>query len=104
MIRGTISREHSDAIFTEMFRRVGLDYQKLWDEGFLKQNDWYLQHRWSEQDSDDFRHWLGDFLKEHGYCMKRRKYRGQDHGYYEAGKFIMDYGWTTRISTMEDRL
>lgn len=95
MLKKTISEHDTDAILTEMFNRIGLDYHELSDQGFLGQIDWYMKHSWSEQDQDKFRHWLGEFLKSHGYCNKRRKYRAQDHGYYEAGKFIMNYGWTT---------
>jgi len=99
MQRKPISEEDLDLILTEMFTRVGADYATLKAQGFLMQDRWYMQHRWSEQEQEDFAWWLAGFLKQHKYC--KGQYRNQDAGYYIAWKFLMNYGWTT-VSKKEE--
>ncbi len=78
-------------IMVEMFRRVGLSKEEF--ENFdLKEDRWYEKHSWTFQEQESFVEWLGKFLLAHKYVGKR-KYRNQDHGKYEAAKFVFDYGW-----------
>lgn len=88
MILKPISEDHTKEILIEMCSRVGVLYSK---EFFVKEN-WYEQYTWTEKEQEEFRKWLGDFLTKHKYTTKG-KYRGQPHGYYEAGKFIFIFGW-----------
>ncbi len=90
-IHKPITKEDLELILLEMFFRVGLaaeDYAN-WD---FTEDRWYEKYIWTEAEQNDFQIWLGKFLTNHKYTSKR-KYRNQDHGYYEAGKFILDYGW-----------
>lgn len=87
-----ISAEHGEVILTEMCKRVGVDY-KTFD---FKQNSWYSKHSWTKEEEESFRVWLGKFLVKYKYVTSGN-YRGQNHGYYEAGKLIMNYGWKTAL-------
>lgn len=94
-IRKPISKEDLATILVEMFKRVGLteeDYQ-TWD---FSREGWYEDKVWTEAEQEDFQAWLGQFLSDHKYVGKR-KYRTQNHGYYEAGKFIFQYGWKASV-------
>ena len=71
-----------------MCRRVSVAIETV---DFTK-SDWFLQHTWTAEEEDDFRRWLGVFLKTHKYVGRGKK-RGVDWGYYEAGKLIFNYGW-----------
>lgn len=90
-MRMDISQEHSHEILTEMCKRIGVGIKTV---DFSKK-DWFLQHKWTQEDEDDFRKWLGEFLKKHKYVGRGKKH-GMDWGYYEAGKLIMNYGWKTQ--------
>ena len=61
----------------------------------LTQKFWYLQHEWTEEEDDDFRKWLGEFLKKHKYVGRGTK-RGMDWGYYDAGKLVGNYSWKVK--------
>ena len=87
----TISEEHSDEILKEMCNRVGQDYETF----DFKDPQWFLKHSWTREEEEDFRIWLGKFLKKHKYVGSGTK-RGQDWGYYEAGKLLGNYGWRTK--------
>ena len=73
MILKELTPEQTKEILTEMCKRVGLKYE---DVDFSKEG-WYMAHTWTEQEQDDFRKWLGEYLKKHKNVGKR-KYRGQD--------------------------
>lgn len=91
-----ISVEHSQEILKEMCKRVGVDY----DTFDFSKKDWYWEHQWSAEQEENFRVWLGKFLKKHKYVGSGTK-RGEDWGYYEAGKIIGNYGWKTKQETTE---
>lgn len=83
-----ISPEHSEVILRKMFKAVDEDY----DSFDFKQDSWYWKNEWTQAQEDEFRVWLGKFLVKHKYAAKG-KYRGQNAGYYKAGKLLMSYGW-----------
>lgn len=87
-MRTDISSEHSHEILTEMCRMVGVDI-KTFD---FNKKDWFLEYTWAQEKEDDFRKWLGKFLRKYKYVGKGKKH-GMDWGYYEAGKLIGNYGW-----------
>ena len=84
-----INDEQLKIILTKMCSRVGVKYK---DINFAEEG-WFQKHSWAKEEQDSFQKWLGDKLTEWK-CVKKGKYRGQPHGYYEAGKFLMNYGWT----------
>lgn len=93
-MKNDILPEHTKEILTEMCRRVGVSYDSV---DFNKQQ-WYQDHTWTAEEQDDFRKWLGGFLRKHKYVGKGKK-RGVDWGYYEAGKLVGNYGW--RLKNIE---
>lgn len=91
MMLKPISEAQLKEIMLEMCRRVGADYDKI----DFKKEGWFRDYTWTEEEQEDFHQWLGNKLVEWK-CAMKRKYRGQPHGYYEASKFILDYGWMTK--------
>lgn len=87
-MRTDITPEHSNEILAEMCRRVDVTIETV---DFSKK-DWFLGHEWTLEEENDFRVWLGKFLKKHKYVGSGTKH-GMDWGYYEAGKLLMNYGW-----------
>lgn len=83
-----ISLEHSQEILVEMCKGIGMNVS---DVDFTLPN-WFQTHTWTGEQEESFRIWLGKFLVDHKYA-KKGKYRGQNAGYYEAGKIIFNYGW-----------
>lgn len=87
-----ISPEHTQEILAELCKRVGVD-AKTFD---FSKKEWYSEHEWTIEEEDNFRKWLGNFLRKHKYVGKGTK-RGIDWGYYEAGKLVGNYGWEIKI-------
>jgi hypothetical protein len=92
-----INTNTSQESLEEMCRRVGVDHLEF-DFG---QPEWYRLQPWTTAEEEDFRVWLGQQLKKWKYF--RGKYRGQDRGYYEAGKLIMNYGWMIKDEPQEEK-
>lgn len=88
MILKNLTSEHLKEILIQMCKRVGVSY----DEIDFSNPIWFEQYTWIEKEQEDFQKWLGEFLTKRKYT-KKGKYRNQPHGFYEAGKFIMNYGW-----------
>lgn len=91
-MRTEITLAHSEEILAEMCKRVGVD-AKTFD---FNRKHWFLDYEWTYEEQDDFRKWLGIYLRKHKYVGKGTKH-GMSWGYYEAGKLIMDYGWKTKF-------
>ena len=87
-MRTDILPEHLRAIIAEMCKRVGAN-AKIID---VKKENWFMKYEWTQEEEEDFRVWLGKFLVKNKYIGKGT-YRGIDWGYYEAGKFVENYGW-----------
>lgn len=91
MISRDIKPEHTKLILTEMCSRVGVKYEDF----DFNQPDWFMKYSWTAEEEESYRVWLGKKLVEWKYVGKG-KYRGQNHGYYEAGKLVFNYGWRTK--------
>ena len=87
-MRDSIPEDYSTQILKEMFKRVGADYESF----NFSQKNWFWSHSWSKEQEEDFRKWLGGFLVANK-LVRKGKYRGQDNGYYQAGKLLSNYGW-----------
>lgn len=70
----------------KMFCEVGFD---KFDEEFVKQENWYLLHEWTEQQEKDYRQW---FIKECRDSLKMSKKTAE----LEAGYFLLMWGWKTK--------
>ena len=70
----------------EMFRMVGEKYpnKKLTD-----QKDWYTKRSWTESEEQDFKKWMGKYLKKNFKWSKKMIEK-------EVGMFLLMWGWTTR--------
>lgn len=88
MMNNTITKDHSVEIMTKMCDAIRVDYKDV----DFQADHWYWSHTWTKEQEEEFRVWLGKFLVKHKYATKGKK-RGQNAGYYEAGKLIMNYGW-----------
>jgi hypothetical protein len=87
-----ITSKDSQTILKVMCKAVGVDYKNF----NFNDKEWYCKYSWTVEEEDIFRIWLGKFLVDHKYAMKGT-YRGQNAGYYEAGKILMNYGWKLKI-------
>ena len=67
---------HLVIILKEMCKRVGVDYDKV----YFYKDGWYSEHTWTEEEYDDFRKWLLDYL----------------YNSTEARKQIMTFPYTTK--------
>lgn len=88
MLLEEISVEDSKIILEELCKAVGTTYDKV----DFDKPEWYTTHTWTVEEQLAFQKWLGEFLVKNHYAMKGN-YRKQPHGFYEAGKMLMNYGW-----------
>lgn len=100
-IRKTITAEDTKTILLEMFRRVGLTKED-YDNFDFSAHEWFMKYIWTLEEQDDFCTWLGKFFVRKKYVGKGT-YRGQDWGKYEAGKFILNYGWKNSLDIRDKR-
>lgn len=91
MMLKPINDEQLKIILTEMCSRVSIKYEEV----DFSQDGWFMDHCWTDEEQDNFRKWLAEKLLEWK-CVRKGKYRGEPHGYYEAGKFVFNYGWRTK--------
>ena len=71
--------------FTEMFKRVG---EKFPNEELTKDKEWYAKRTWTEKEQDSFKNWLEkEFKRAYPYLKHKAG--------FEAGMFILCYGWKT---------
>lgn len=71
-----------DELMIEMFHRVGREY----DEEFTKQDRWYEEDTWTEEEEADFKAWAIDKVrKAHRWTKKKAE--------WEVGFFILNWGW-----------
>lgn len=73
-----------DKLMKEMFKRVGLIY----NEEYCKQESWYLNKSWTEEEQTKFKRWGEGVLKAK---LKMTDYTAAK----EMGWFLLSYGWTT---------
>ena len=74
--------EHMKDILTEMFRRVGEEY----DPEFIKQEDWYTKKTWSNDTQVSFAQWLSQYIRDTFKMPKKKAIR-------EANWFVFYCGW-----------
>lgn len=87
-----INEKQLEEILEEMCNRVGADYAKM----NFAEKEWYYLYEWTVEESLDFQRWLGKYLIDNK-IVRKGKYRDVDRGYYEAGKFVFNYGWRYKI-------
>ena len=96
MLKAILSKEDSDIVLKEMFKRVGAEDK--YDTFDFKKKNWFWDYTWTLEEEQDFIKWVGKFLKEKRYVGKGKK-RGMDWGVYEAIKIVGNYGWRTKQKT-----
>jgi hypothetical protein len=87
-------KPHLEIILMKMFEGTGINYTPE----YVKTQDWFLTHSWTEQQMDEYIEWLADYFynnadarqeilnsttKSKPYCKKA------------AEQFACFYGWTT---------
>jgi len=80
-----INEKQLEEIMSEMFSRVGGEYSKE----KIKEETWYLEYSWTEEEQMSFHDWLSDYLKKK---FKLRRPFCDKH----AWSFIFNYGWSTK--------
>lgn len=72
--------------FKEMFKRVGEKWPAKWPHG---DKEWYTKRTWTEKEQESFKTWLVKEMGKHWRYMRKSKIE------FEAGLFILCYGWKT---------
>lgn len=83
------NRPHLDAVLDKMCEVVGAE-----DVDFNAQN-WFWQHSWTQEQEDEFKDWLTDYLRNRAAQVELMSYpRGakKDRKLF-AEAFIWNYGW-----------
>ena len=76
-----------DLCFEEMFSRVGEKYP---NKELTDKPDWYTLHSWTDEQQNDFKKWMVSFLTKEMRWIKKTAEK-------EAGFFILNYGWSTKL-------
>jgi hypothetical protein len=72
--------------FKEMFKRVGEKFPAKWA---MEDKEWFRKRSWTEKEQSDYKKWLvREFKKAFPYLKRRAE--------FEAGMFILCYGWITK--------
>lgn len=77
-----LTDDHITEILTEMFSRVGLEY----DPEFTKQESWYALKTWSADTQVSFAQWLSRYIRKTFNVSKKLAER-------EANWFVFYCGW-----------
>lgn len=81
-----------EPILKEMCKRVNVKYS---DVDFTT-SDWYTKHSWTEEEEDDFKVWLSEWIKNN---KKDAKLLWSSHRFTKknrqgmAAGFAFNYGW-----------
>ncbi len=73
--------------FEELFRRVG---EKFPNNELTKDPEWYKRRSWTEEEQEDFKKWIKKEMKRTLPILSAKKIE------WEAGLFILCYGWATK--------
>jgi hypothetical protein len=83
---------HTRIILEEMCKRVGTTLNEV----NTQEEDWYLKHRWTSKEEEDFREWLVNYL------YKSSSARNEIMNFPKKSKpyirltatwFMFSYGW-----------
>lgn len=95
--------KHIEIIIREMCRRVGADFDSLvftkTHEDMDVKEAWFMKHEWSEDEQDDFKKWLVEYLLNNAEA-RREIMKSSDKNMKKleaaAGWFIFAFGWKTK--------
>ena len=75
-----------------MFLRVGMEYS----EEYCKQEDWYKEHSWTQEEEADFQQWMIA-------CLRKRLRWTKNTAMQETTWFLMRFGWSwkSKLTEME---
>ena len=84
---------HVTEVLREMCRRVDTDF----DSVDFHADNWYMEHRWTKAEEDDFTRWLAKYLCANrsawvemlGPSVRKKLSRAKK----AAGEFVWNYGW-----------
>ena len=94
-------REQTKVVLLEMCKRVGADYDKI---DFKKLN-WFWEHRWTQEQEDDFIKWLSSYLlknKDARNALMQFPDKAKKRTREFAESFVYNYGWKVK-ETNENR-
>ncbi len=87
-------------IFTKMFAIIGKQ-QELENFNFAEPN-WYHKHEWTEEQENEFTDWLAKYFKLNHKKPEFKEAFSDDLRFGSnstkmAQRFIMDFGWKTKL-------
>lgn len=86
---------HINIILTEMFKRVGEEYDPIKTIG----ENWFWKHEWEEEEQNNFRDWLAEYLFKNRQARKEIMafpIRRKKNCHNVANFFILNYGWKVK--------
>jgi hypothetical protein len=84
--------KHLTIILKEMCRLVGADFKEI----AFKDDSWYHEYSWSQEDEDDFKEWVADYIfinKEARKELTTIKTADKKKCKEFASQFAFNYGW-----------
>jgi hypothetical protein len=87
-----MGNKYLDEIMNEMFRRVGLEYK----EDKVKEQDWFLQASWTEEEQNDFKEWFVTYLSNNKSAIEdlyENSLNNKQLNRERAAMFVFNYGW-----------
>lgn len=85
---------HLEAIFKEMFKRVGVEYSY----DYMMQDDWYTKETWSVKEENDFCLWMFDYIYDNPEVCNELLdigYINPKHLRSMIDMFVLDFGWSS---------
>ena len=85
--------KHTNIILEKMFSYVGEKYTPE----YVKQDEWFLNHSWTEEKQDEFISWLIDYLKNPEARKEVMRFPTKDRKSLEmfSQHFVLNFGWKT---------
>lgn len=85
---------HLHKILKKMCEVAGVDYKSV----DFKDDFWFTEHTWTQQQEDAFKRWLIDYLNNNSEARKEilafPNWKGQVEK--AVNMFVFQYGWTTK--------
>jgi len=88
---------HLQQILRQMCYVIGVDPETI-DFG---QHDWYMQHTWTQEQEQEFKIWLTDYIYNNNEARKEiLEFPRKDKKHCEkaASEFLFNYGWKYEIT------
>jgi hypothetical protein len=90
-------------ILIEMFRRVGAEDE--FTEEYVKEKNWFYRHEWTEEEQDDYKKWLINYLFKNKVACKNICGTTTSKLMLKRGAnmHMLNYGWKFKEKVKEEK-